>query len=238
MAVTDLGDEAVTRTDTSDPYNMAVTVPANCRGIIVGLSHGTSSTDHVVSVVFDGVTFTRVIRATDTVTEPGDAILYFGAKIGGTFTSGAGTIVIQLATGTTDDIHINVWYRGSDTSADLEVIDSEGISENAANPTVTLTKGGRSGSCVCQMYGGGAAPGGTLATGNTLDGNVDHTAFYSQACHETTIDTADHTIGWSTLSTDDLAFVACCVAEVVAAIPGSIYQTIRRRSGDRFLTRR
>lgn len=218
MAVTDLGDQATTRTDTSDPFNMSITVPADCRGIIVGLSHGTSSTDHVTGIDFDGVSFTRVIRHVDTATEPGDAILYFGAKLGGTFTSGAGTLVINLASATGDDIHINVWYRGSDTSADLEIIDSDGISENAANPTVTLQKSGRSGSCVCQMYGGGAAPGGTLAAGNTLDGNVDHTAFYSQACHETTIDTADHTIGWSTLATDDLAFVACCVAEIVPFI--------------------
>jgi hypothetical protein len=214
MAVTNLGDQAATRTDTSDPYNMAITVPANTRGIVVGLSHGTSSTDHVSSVSFDSVTFTRVIRATDTATEPGDAILYFGAKVGGTFTSGAGTLVIDLASATGDDIHINVWYVGSDLSLDLEVIASGSISENAANPTVTLAKGGRSGLCVCQMYGGGAAPGGTLATGNTLDGTVDHGAFYSQACHETTIDTDDHTIGWSTLGTDDLAFVACCVGEV------------------------
>jgi len=238
MAVTDLGDQAATRTDTSDPYNMAITVPANTRGIAVGLSHGATVTDHINQITFDGVTFTRVIRATDTVTEFGDAILYFGAKLGGTFTSGAGTLVVDLTSATGDDIHINVWYRGSDTSADLEVIDSEGISENAANPTVTLTKGGRSGSCVCQMYGGGAAPGGTLAAGNTLDGTADHTAFNSQACHETTIDTADHTIGWSTLTSDDLAFVACCIAEVIPGVPGSVYETMRRRSGDRFLTRR
>lgn len=211
MAVTNLGDEAATRTDTSDPYNMAITVPANCRGIGVGLSHGTSSTDHVVSVTFDGVTFTRIVRATDTTTEPGDAILYFGAK--NTFTSGAGTLVVDLASATGDDIHINVWYAGSDASASLTVVDFDSISENAANPTATLQKGGRSGLCVCQMYGGGAAPGGTLAAGNTLDGTVDHTAFYSQACHETTIDTADHTIGWSTLAGDDLAFVAMCIAE-------------------------
>lgn len=218
MAVTDLGDQAATRTDTSDPYNMAITVPANCRGIAVGLSHGTSSTDHIAGITFDGVTFSRIIRATDTATEQGDAILYFGAKIGGTFTSGAGTLAVDLSSATGDDIHINVWYRGSDASSDLEVIDSDSISENAANPTVTLQKEGRSGSCVAQMYGGGAAPGGTLATGNTLDGTVDHTAFYSQACHETTIGTSDHTIGWSSLASDDLAFVALCIAEVLPPV--------------------
>lgn len=232
MAVTDLGDQATTRTDTSDPFNMAITVPANCRGIAVGLSHGTSSTDHITDISFDGVTFTRVVRHVDTATEPGDAILYFGAKIGGTFTSGAGTLVINLASATGDDIHINVWYRGSDISSDLEVIDSDGISENAANPTATLQKNLRSASCVCQMYGGGAAPGGTLATGNTLDGTADHTAFYSQACHETTIDTDDHTIGWSTLGTDDLAFVAMAIAEKLPS--GPVHKSIRTRSGHRY----
>lgn len=222
MAVTNLGgQQSATRTDTSDPYSLAVTVPSNCKGIFVGISHGTENTDLITSVSFDGVTFTRVVTATDDTTEPGRAYLYFGAKT--SFTSGAGTISVNMASATGTDVHFNVWYAGSDiTNATLRVADSDSISENAANPTVTLNKGGLSGWSVCQMYGGGAAPGGTLATGNTLAGTVDHTAFYSQGCHETTIDSSDHTIGWSTLGTDDLAFVAAVVVERTLAAAGAI----------------
>lgn len=211
MAVVYNGNESITRTDTSDPFNMSITVPASTTGIVVGLSHGTSSTDHVAGITFDSVTFTRIVRAVDTVTEPGDAMLYFGTKT--TFTSGAGTLVVDLNSATTDDILILVWYLGSDAGKTLEVIDFELLQGDQANPTVTFAKNGRSGWCGCQIYSGLSAPGGTLAAGNTLSGSVDHTAFMSQACRETTVDTADHTIGWSTLTSDDLAFVALCVAE-------------------------
>jgi len=201
------------RTDTSDPYTFAYTPTGTPRAIILGIVHGVSSTDHVVTVTYGGVSMTEVIRATDTATEPGAAEIWF---LGSAIPTGTQTISVDLASATTDDIHFVV--ASMTAAADTEVIDSDGIAENAANPTVTLQKAGRTAGCWAIMYGGGAAPGGTLATGCTLDHTHDLTAFYSQACYETTIGTGDFTIGWSTLGTDDLAFVAVAVSEVSALV--------------------
>jgi hypothetical protein len=196
------------RTDTSDPYAFNYTPSGTPRAIILGAAHGVASTDHIVGVTYGGVAMSRVVTATDTSTEPGRAYIYF---LGRNIPTGLQSVSVDLASATGDDIHFVV--ASMTANSDTQVIDSDSISENAANPTVTLQKGGLTGGSWCIMYGGGAAPGGTLATGNTLDHTHDLTAFYSQACYETTIDNADHTIGWSTLGTDDLAFVACCIAE-------------------------
>jgi len=198
------------RTATTDPYTFNYTPDATPRAIALSITHGTSSTDHVLTVTYGGDSMSEIVRATDTATEAGASELWF---LGTSIPTGTQTISVDLASATTDDIQFVVWSLTA--AADCEVIDSDEINENAANPTVTLQKGGREGFCVCSMYGGGAAPGGTLAAGNTLGPTEDHTAFYSQTCYETTIDTADHTIGWSTLGTDDLAFVAMCIAEIV-----------------------
>lgn len=214
----DTATEAV-RIDTSDPMTWTHTPVGTPRGVVVAVVHGVSSTDHVVGVTYGGVAMTRVVRATDTATEPGAAELWF---LGSGVPTGAQTVSADLASATTDDIHGISWTLTG--AANLEVIDSDSISENAADPTRTLQAGGRTKISIAAMYGGGAAPGGTLAAGNTLSHTHDLGAFYSQSCYETTVDNADHTIGWSTLATDDLAFVAIAVSEVLppdTALAGS-----------------
>lgn len=198
------------RTGTTDPHTFSFTPTGTPRGIILYIEHATSSTDHVVSVTYGGVAMTRIVRATDTATEPGAAEIWF---LGENVPSGTQTVSIDLSSATTDDFQIVCWSVTA--TADTEVIFSASINENAANPTANMLKGGREGLSYCGMYGGGAAPGGTLAAGNTLGPTEDQTAFYSQTCRETTMDNADHTIGWSTLSTDDLAFVAITVSEII-----------------------
>jgi len=197
------------RIGTSDPWTWTHTPAGTPRAVIVSIVHGTSSTDHVVSVTYGAVAMTRIVRATDTATEPGAAELWF---LGAGIPSGAQTVSVDLASATTDDLQgVSTTLTAADNT---KVIDFDSISENAANPTVTLQKGDRTGISLCAMYGGGGAPGGTLATGNTLGPTEDLGAFYAQTCRETTVDSADHTIGWSTLTSDDLAFVALCVSEV------------------------
>lgn len=193
------------------------TAAAGTKGIVVAAVHGVTSTDYMPSspygITWDGLSLTRIITRTDTANELGRADLWF---LGTGVTTGTKTVAYTLNAATSDDIHFVCFsFTGS---ADLEVIDSDGLAENAANPTVTLQKGGRTGICVAAMYGGGAAPGGTLAAGNTLSHTHDLGAFYSQTCYETTVDSSDHTIGWSTLTSDDLAFVALCLSEVAAAV--------------------
>jgi hypothetical protein len=72
------------------------------------------------------------------------------------------------------------------------------------------------------MYGGAGAPTGTLAAGNTLDHTHDLGNFMSQSCYETTVDASDHTIGWSTLAIEDLAFVAVAISEVAGGAPQTV----------------
>ncbi len=156
--------------------------------------------------------------------------------LGSGIPTGLQTISAALTSGTTDDIFS---FSGAVTAAtDTEVIDFDSINEDAANPTVTLNKAGRTGISFALMYGGGAAPGGTLAAGNSAARSADLGNFYGQACYETTVDSADHTIGWSTLTSDDLAFVAICVSEVLPVSDPTAWinerRTPRRRSMQRW----
>lgn len=212
------------RTATTDPYTFNYTPTGTPRAILLGAVHGTSSTDHISTVTYGGVSMTRVVRATDTVTEPGAAEIWF---LGASIPTSTQTVSIDLTSATTDDFQFIVCSLTAAT--DTEIIDFDSLSNNVANPTVTLNKGGREGACWAHLYSGAAAPGGTLAADNTLDHTHDFGAFMAQACYETTIDTADHTIGWSTLETDDVAFVAVCVAEALPA-PGPHRREMRRRN--------
>lgn len=207
------------RTGTTDPHTFAWDPGVVARAIILAAVHGVSLTDHIVTVTFGAVSLVEIIRRTDTLTEPGAAELWF---VGRDIPTGSQTFSIDLASATTDDIQFVAWALTA--TGDCEVIDSDGIAENAADPTVTLQKNGREGWCGCAMYGGAAAPGGTLAAGNTLGPTEDLTAFYAQTCRETDVDAADHTIGWSTLGSDDLAFVALCVAEIIPRYPAHNHQ--------------
>lgn len=207
------------RTGTTDPHTFSY-AGGTPEGIAIAIMHGISGTALASSVSYGGVPLALVVEATDTATEPGNAQIWF---LGSGVPTGTQTVSIDLTSASTTDIHTVVWeLSGAD---DLEVIDSDEINDNAANPTVTLQAGGRSKIGLCAMYGGGAAPGGTLAAGNTLDHTHDHGAFYSQTCYETTVDNADHTIGWSTLGTDDLAFVAVAISEVPQAVTGTATPT-------------
>lgn len=211
MAVARAGSAESERLLTTDPWTFDYTPAGTPRGIVVAVVHGATATRHAQSVTYGGVSLALIVEAADTANEPGNASLWF---LGSSIPTGTQTISVDLDSATADDIHFVVWELSG--SRDLEVIDFDELNENAANPTVTLQSGGRVKISICAMYGGGAAPGGTLATGNTLDHTFDIAAFYSQTCYETTVDNADHTIGWSTLGTDDLALVAIAVAEVNA----------------------
>lgn len=205
------------RTGTTDPHTHNHTSGASAKAGVLAAVHGTSNTDHVTGpVTWGGVPMTRIVRATDSTTEPGAAELWF---VGRGFLTGLQTISADLASATTDDIHFVSWSINA--VCDCEVIDFDSINDNVANPTVTLQKGGREGICLGALYSGGATPAGAtgIAAGNTAGPNFDMTAFYSDTLTETTVDNADHTIGWTTLGTDDVAFVALCVSERPARRP-------------------
>ena len=196
------------RIDTTSPQTFSHTGAASgVKGVAVCIVHGTSSTDHVSACSYGGVALTRIQRNVDTATEPGAAEIWF---LGTGVLQGAQTVSYTPGA-TTDDIHATaITLTGA---IDLEVVDQDGISENAPNPSVTLQYGGKTCISVAALYGGGAAP--TSFTENANCTRVhDHDlgAFYSVVTRQTTPGTADFAIG-GTASADDVAYSAIAVSE-------------------------
>jgi hypothetical protein len=212
MAVTvDTAIESV-RTGTTTPHTYSHGGAASgVKGVVVAIVHGTSSTDHISAVSYGGSALTRIQRNTDTATEPGAAELWF---LGASVPQGTQTVSATCGT-TTDDIHfVSITLLAAD---DTEVIDFDGVSENVANPSVTLQYAGRSAMAFAALYGGGADGGSFTPNANcTTVHDHDLGAFYSEVIRQTTAGTADFAIG-GTSSSDDVAFAAMAVAEVVGS---------------------
>lgn len=232
----DASTESV-RTGTQDPYTFNHTGRAEAnggiQGVIVTAIHGTSSTDHVSTVTYGGVSMSRVIRATDTVTEPGAAEIWFlGTGLSGK--GGTQTISADLTSATTDDIEFCAITLVTNDGSDIEVIDSDSISENATNPSVTLQYGGRYAISIGALYGGGAAPSSFVPNGNCTEvTSEDLGAFYAFVLRQTTPGTSDFAIG-GTAATDDVAYVAAAFAKV---IPSGFSYPLQRRSNAHLLAR-
>ncbi len=199
----------VERTGTTDPQTWTHTPVGIPRGVAVAIVHGTSSTDHVVSVTYGGVALTRKIRATDTAGEDGAAEWWF---LGSGIPTGAQTVSVDLSSGTTDDMHfVSVTVTAN---ADTEVIDTDSLSGDQADPSVTLQYGGRYGLAVAALYGGGAAPTNFTPNANcTTMQDFDFGNFYSRTIRQTTTGTADFAIG-GTATSDDVAYAAMAMAEI------------------------
>lgn len=215
------------RTGTTDPHTFNVTPLGLPRGIAVSAIHGTSSTDHVVSVTYGGVAMTRVQRNTDTSTEPGAAEWWF---LGSGIPTGTQTVSVDLSSATTDDIQfvcVVLWAKG-----DMECIATGGVNEDAANPSVTLTYRGKTAIALGALYGGGAAPSSFTPNANTSAVlTEDLGAFYAYTMVQTTPGTSDFAIG-GTASIDDVAFSA-----IALAARTSEAVTTRRRRQTRTLSR-
>jgi len=211
MAITvDVAIEAV-RTDTSSPFNFTTTGAAasGIKGVVLSAVHGVSSTDHVTAVSYGGVALSRIKRNVDTSTEPGASELWF---LGASVPQGAQTVSVTCGA-TTDDFHFVAITLLAATN--LEVVDSDGIDNNVANPSVTLQYAGRSCMSFAALYGGGA-DGGSFAPNANCTTVHDHDlgAFYSEIIRQTTAGTADFAIG-GTSGTDDVAFAAMAVSEAL-----------------------
>lgn len=202
------------RTGTTSPQTFSHAGAASgVKGVLLALVHGTSSTDHVTAASYGGVAMTRIQRNVDTATEPGAAEWWFlGASVP------QGTQTVSYTPGsTTDDFHaVAITLLGAD---DLEIVDQDGISENAANPSVTLQYGGRTCMAFAALYGGGAAPSSFTPNANcTTVHDHDLGAFYSEIIRQTTAGSADFAVG-GTASSDDVAFAAIAVSEVLSISP-------------------
>ena len=204
------------RTDTSDPYTFSCASSVGSpEGVVVTAVHGVSSTDHVVGITYGGNALARAQTNTDTSTEPGRSDVWWDGTSIATGTSV--TVSVDLASATTDDIHfVCITLTGS---ADINLVDADGINENVANPSVTLQYGGRASVAIAALYGGGAD--GTAFTPNancTTAHDHDLGAFYAEVIYQTTPGTSDFAIG-GTSATDDVAFAAAAFSdEAITAV--------------------
>lgn len=204
------------RTLTTDPWTFACSSPGGApRGVVLTAVHGVSSTDHIAGVTYGGAALTRAKTNTDTATELGRADVWF---LGSAVPTGTSTTVsVDLTSATSDDFQfVCITLTAGD---DTEVIDSDGINNDATNPSVTLQYGGRTAIALAALYGGGAAP--TSFTPNANSATLhDHDlgAFYAEVIRQSTPGTADFAIG-GTSAVDDVAFAAVAVAQVVGGGP-------------------
>lgn len=199
------------RTGTTSPQTFShtpATLNNDVKGVVLAIVHGGSATDHVSAASYGGIAMTRLQRNVDTATELGAAELW---HLGSGIPQGTQTVSYTPGA-TTDDIHAVVITLTAD--ADTEPVDSDGISENVAGPSVTLQYGGRTCIAIAALYGGGAAPTSFAPNVNCVTVH-DHDlgAFYSEIIRQTTPGSADFAIG-GTAGSDDVAFAAVAISEV------------------------
>lgn len=210
MAVAHDAAFELVRTLTTNPFSWTHTPVGTPRGVVVYIEHDTSATDHVTGVTYGGVAMARVVRATDTAAEPGAAEMWF---LGASIPTGAQTVEVTLSTGTDDNFHcVSATVTASD---DTEVVDFDGVSEDASNPAVTLAYAGRT----CISYVGAHLGGSNIADYTEKSGQESvHThdwgILQSQFSRQTTPGTSDFTAGWDRATADDAALVAVAVSEV------------------------
>lgn len=203
------------RTATTDPYTFSHTGRATGSGGIQGVAVlvlcGTAVTDEVNTITYGGVTLTEIQQNTDTTTEPGNAQLWFVGK-GLSGLGGTQTVSVDFTSATATDHQITVvTFTGS---TDLEVIAHGGITNNVANPSVTLSYQGRTAITVGGVYSGLAAPTDLTINGNmTAMGSNDMGLFVTRSDRQTTPGTSNFTFSY-TAATDDLALVAAAISEV------------------------
>lgn len=196
-------------TSNADPRTFSVTVDASAKGIGL-IAIADSATDFHVDggVTIGGVAMPLVTKATDTLVEPGTCKMWFVGS--GLPAAGSQTVSVDMSTASLADFPY--WVFQLSGGGDLEVVDSDIVQEDAANPSVTLSYGGRRCITVGGIYHGTTAtptPNGNMTAGDTYDftnrgGRIDY---------QTTPGTSDFTFGY-TSSSDDVAMVAACFSEV------------------------
>jgi hypothetical protein len=212
------------RTGTTDPHTFTHTPSAinPPKGVVVTVAHGLSGTSFINSVSYGGVPLTLVSGASDTATEPGRASIWFK---GSGLPTGPQTVNIDLTSATAEDIHFCCITLYTDDGRDIEVIDTDSITADIANPSRTLQYGGRTAIAIGSLYGGGSAPTAFTPNANcTTVAEFDLGAYYGEVIRQTTPGTADFTIG-GTAAIDDVAFAVAAFAKVTTvsfnADPGS-----------------
>lgn len=196
------------------------------RAVIIGVVQNVGSTDEVISVSYGGVSLARVGAVFHTTGETGAVYLYF---LGANIPTGAQTVIVDV-NGTGSSKRVTVWALTA--AANTEVVDSDTTinSDSQANPSVTLSLGGRSCWCGIEFFSGqDAATGITPLTSWTGTLEQDFGSQTGGSYRYNTIGTADVTAGW-TQTAEDAAMVAVAIGEITQTqAPRSMHQYRRRR---------
>lgn len=204
------------RTDTTDPWTFNCTNTGTPEGVAILIT----ATDPQASSDIDSVSFgaTSLSRAgsaySDTATEPGTVEGWFA---GSSLPTGDQTVTVNFvsANPAPDYSFVCVTIQAS---TDTEVIDTDGLSENQADPSVTLQYSGRTAITLGVSYWGAGTSGVPAWNANMTElDNHDFGSFVYGAARQTTPGTSDFTCS-ATQATDDVAFYCMAISEV-AAVP-------------------
>ena len=195
----------------TDPQNVALTVPAGCRGVEVYVGH-IGSSDQIVGMTLGGVALTRIASIANTSGSPGRAYKY---GLGTGVLTGARTLAIDRAVGSTSLFHVVVAYLAG--AVDCEVVDFQTTQGFLQDPSVLLAYGGRT--CL-GLVGMQSSINTILATTADFAGQQrvqDHafgatdTSLYSR---QTTPGNVDFTMGY-TMNSGQVALIGTAWSEVV-----------------------
>lgn len=196
-----------------DPTTWTHTPVGTPKGVIV-LIGSLNNSDIIVGVTYGGVAMTEVPGSPNVLSggETGSTYCYFlgsgiptGAQTVSVDTTGAGGFVLGYSITLT-------------ASADTEVVDSDGTinSTASANPSVTLSLGGRTCFAAIAFLSGHDAVGSITQLSGWTNRDESDTGTRQIACYTyDTIGTTDVTAGWTQTSEDAVA-MAIAVAEVAA----------------------
>lgn len=220
MAVAfDAYSESAANTDPADITHTPVGTP---RGVVV-FAVQTNIANEISGVTYGGSALTEL--AGSPLTEGTEGLQVRAYFLGSSVPTGAQTVAFSV-TGTTGT---KVFYVITLTgSADLETVDVDAtIATNSiADPSVTLSLGGRTSWCgIVGMSGHGAVTSITPLTGWTArDENT--TGSECVLCYTyDTVGATDVTAGW-TQTAEDAVMIAVAISEVAAAsgLPGLVGQ--------------
>ncbi|HET9672545.1 MAG TPA: hypothetical protein VFQ40_06820, partial [Actinomycetota bacterium] len=203
-AVTVAFDAVTSHTGATNVVHTPVGVP---KGVIVLSANSTAdSTDLLTGgITYGGIALSRVQENIDTVAEPVRTYIYF---LGAGIPSGPQTVAFPSGGG-------NLWHRivTVTASSDTDVVDADGVSGDAANPSVVLAHGGRSALGFAIYFSGDtSASGPTFTGGSTSLGSTTRTGGVYFAARQTTAQTGNTTVA-GTQVLDDVALSAIAVGD-------------------------
>jgi hypothetical protein len=185
------------------------------RGVLGFFVKNASATDVVTGMTYGGSAMTRVPTngfAVDTNTELGSVYAYF---LGSSVPTGTQDLVVGGTT--TGSLRVVVCITLT-AAADLEIVASGMVQENAANPQIALDSGAVSALRYCCVFSGNTNAGTnfTLLSDQSTVQDSDFGAQSMRTDRQTNPSTGSFTVGY-TASSDDVAMIGVAIAEVAGA---------------------